>query len=127
LLEAKREIFITGWMISPYFSLKRPDHKEYYRLDVILAKVAKAGIKINIVIYNAPKVALNIDSEFSLRYLSNLSPNIKVLMHPNYLLIPFMWSHHEKLVIVDQAVAFMGGLDLGSGRFDTSAHSLADP
>lgn len=94
---------------------------------MILAKVAKAGIKINIVIYNAPQLALNIDSEFSLKYLSSLSPNIKVLMHPNYLLIPFMWSHHEKLVIVDQLVAFMGGLDLGYGRFDTPAHSLIDP
>ncbi len=27
LLAAKREIFITGWMISPYFSLRRPDPK----------------------------------------------------------------------------------------------------
>ena len=25
LLQAKNEVFITGWMISPYFCLKRPD------------------------------------------------------------------------------------------------------
>ncbi len=36
------------------------------------------------------------------------------------------WSHHEKLVVVDQAVAIIGGMDLCPGRFDTSAHVLHD-
>ena len=49
-------------MLSPYFNLKRPDLKNQYRLDNVLAKVANAGIKVNIIIYNAPKLALNIDS-----------------------------------------------------------------
>lgn len=62
MLAARKEIFITGWMISPYFSLKRPDDQEEYRLDNVLGKVARAGIKVNIIIYNAPKLALAIDS-----------------------------------------------------------------
>ena len=41
-----------------------------------------------------PKVALNIDSEFTETYLMRLSPNIKVLRHPAYVVIPFLWSHH---------------------------------
>lgn len=94
LLSAKKEIFITGWMISPYFSLKRPDPKNEHRLDNVLSKVANAGIKVNIIAYNGPKMALNIDSEFTKNYLSSLSPNIKVHLHPNYVLIPFLWSHH---------------------------------
>ncbi|KAL4912357.1 hypothetical protein BDW62DRAFT_206548 [Aspergillus aurantiobrunneus] len=36
------------------------------------------------------------------------------------------WAHHEKLCIVDGAVAFMGGLDMCYGRWDTHQHSLAD-
>ena len=48
-------------------------------------------------------------------------------MHPNYLMIPFMWSHHEKMVIVDQTIAYLGGLDLGYGRFDSKMHLLTDP
>lgn len=27
LLAAKKEVFIAGWMLSPFFSLKRPDDK----------------------------------------------------------------------------------------------------
>jgi phospholipase D1/2 len=37
-----------------------------------------------------------------------------------------MWSHHEKTVIVDQQVAFLGGLDLCYGRWDSSTHLLTD-
>ncbi|KAK4505731.1 hypothetical protein PRZ48_003696 [Zasmidium cellare] len=36
------------------------------------------------------------------------------------------WAHHEKLCLVDGHVAFMGGLDLCYGRWDTNQHSIAD-
>jgi len=55
-----------------------------------------------------------------------LHTNIKVLRHPSTL-IPFMWSHHEKLVIVDQKIGFLGGLDLCYGRMDNHKHLLFDP
>ncbi|KAL4779269.1 phospholipase D/nuclease [Aspergillus varians] len=37
-----------------------------------------------------------------------------------------LWTHHEKLVIVDQQVAFMGGIDLSYGRWDTIQHPISD-
>ena len=36
------------------------------------------------------------------------------------------WAHHEKLCIVDGCTAFMGGLDLCYGRWDTNQHPIAD-
>ncbi|RDW67489.1 uncharacterized protein DSM5745_09355 [Aspergillus mulundensis] len=36
------------------------------------------------------------------------------------------WAHHEKLVIVDQQLAFIGGLDLSFGRWDPVQHPIAD-
>jgi phospholipase D1/2 len=36
------------------------------------------------------------------------------------------WAHHEKLLLVDGKVAFMGGLDLCFGRWDSHAHPIAD-
>lgn len=38
----------------------------------------------------------------------------------------FLWSHHEKCVIIDQSVAFMGGVDLCFGRWDDDLHRLVD-
>ncbi|THX65423.1 phospholipase D/nuclease [Aureobasidium pullulans] len=36
------------------------------------------------------------------------------------------WAHHEKLCLVDDHIAFMGGLDLCYGRWDSWQHSIAD-
>jgi phospholipase D1/2 len=38
----------------------------------------------------------------------------------------FQWAHHEKLCLIDGKMAFMGGLDLCFGRWDTNAHPIAD-
>ena len=39
---------------------------------------------------------------------------------------PLGASHHEKIVVVDDQVAFCGGLDLTRGRWDTPAHQPQD-
>lgn len=35
-------------------------------------------------------------------------------------------SHHQKIVVIDDALAFVGGLDLTSARWDTAAHHPSD-
>jgi phosphatidylserine/phosphatidylglycerophosphate/cardiolipin synthase-like enzyme/uncharacterized membrane protein YdjX (TVP38/TMEM64 family) len=40
--------------------------------------------------------------------------------------VPVGSSHHQKIVVVDDAVAFVGGLDLTIRRWDTSAHAPAN-
>ena len=36
-------------------------------------------------------------------------------------------SHHQKIVVIDDAIAFCGGLDLTCQRWDTPAHAPGDP
>lgn len=36
------------------------------------------------------------------------------------------WAHHEKLCLIDGRIAFMGGLDMCFGRWDTYQHAIAD-
>jgi phospholipase D1/2 len=40
---------------------------------------------------------------------------------------PIGASHHAKLVVIDDAIAFVGGLDLAKGRWDTPEHRPEDP
>lgn len=35
-------------------------------------------------------------------------------------------AHHEKFIVIDYAVAFIGGIDLCFGRWDVNQHPLAD-
>ena len=62
------------------------------------------------------------DSEHVRNSLSKLHPRIKVLRHPQFSV--WLWSHHEKMVIIDRMLVFLGGLDLTWGRWDTGDHHL---
>lgn len=51
----------------------------------------------------------------------------QVMRHPDHVSSSvYLWAHHEKLVIVDQSVAFVGGIDLAYGRWDDDEHRLTD-
>lgn len=92
------------------------------RLDYVLKRAADRGIKVFILIYNESSFLTNDSTYVKLRFEA-LSPLIKVLQHPLGVL-PTFWSHHEKLVIVDQQYAYMGGLDMGFARYDNSSHRI---
>lgn len=128
LLAARKYVYITGWMITPYFLLKRPAELDdrRSRFDYVLEEIATRGVKVHIILYQEPEIAINNDSEFVERYLEELSSNIRVIRHPKYVVIPFLWSHHEKSVLIDQRVAFLGGLDICYGRWDNPTHALTN-
>ncbi|WP_404381336.1 VTT domain-containing protein [Caenispirillum salinarum] len=41
--------------------------------------------------------------------------------------LPMEASHHEKVVVIDDALAFCGGMDVTIRRWDTPDHRLSDP
>uniref|UniRef100_T1J7Z2 Phospholipase n=1 Tax=Strigamia maritima TaxID=126957 RepID=T1J7Z2_STRMM len=125
---AKEEIFITDWMLSPEIFLKRPILEgQKWRLDKILERKAKEGVKIFVLLYKEVELALGINSLYSKQRLVEKHPqNIKVLRHPDVAQATLLWAHHEKIVVIDQTYAFLGGLDLCYGRWDTHEHRLVD-
>ncbi|XP_012322130.1 phospholipase D1 isoform X3 [Aotus nancymaae] len=126
--EANEEIFITDWWLSPEIFLKRPVVEgNRWRLDCILKRKAQQGVRIFIMLYKEVELALGINSEYTKRTLIRLHPNIKVMRHPDHVSSTvYLWAHHEKLVIIDQSVAFVGGIDLAYGRWDDNEHRLTD-
>ncbi|MEQ2236735.1 Phospholipase D, partial [Ilyodon furcidens] len=50
-----------------------------------------------------------------------------VMRHPDHVSSSvYLWAHHEKIVVIDQSVAFVGGIDLAYGRWDDKEHRLTD-
>ncbi|CAH2272586.1 chromodomain-helicase-DNA-binding 3 isoform X4 [Pelobates cultripes] len=78
LMEAKEEIFITDWWLSPEVHLKRPALNDDFRLDIILKHKAEAGVRVSILLFKEVEMALGINSGYSKRALMLLHPNIKV-------------------------------------------------
>ncbi|CAG8571695.1 11060_t:CDS:10 [Dentiscutata erythropus] len=126
---AKREIFIEDWWLSPELYLRRPPYKnEHFRLDKLLKRKAKEGVKVYVVLYRELEQALTLNSKHSKQVLiSELDENILVQRHPAHGIDgTFFWAHHEKICVIDRHIAFIGGLDLCLGRYDTGRHQLAD-
>ncbi|XP_028972148.2 phospholipase D1 isoform X3 [Esox lucius] len=128
LEESKEEIFITDWWLSPEIFMKRPVVEgNRWRLDYILRRKAQQGVRIFVMLYKEVELALGINSEYSKRTLMHLHPNVKVMRHPDHVSSSvYLWAHHEKIVVIDQSVAFVGGIDLAYGRWDDREHRLTD-
>jgi len=128
LLAAKRVVYIAGWWISPEIYLKRPNGKfPESRLDKVIEKIAKRGVKVYLLQYREPKV-MPMKSDWTRECFLNLNDghrNIQYLRHGD-IAFPYMWSHHEKLVIIDQDLAYVGGVDLSLGRWDSPEYRLRD-
>lgn len=138
LLNAKESVFITDWWLSPEMFLRRPikvddyvdghskhNKQELSRFMDVVNYIAHRGVKVYILVYHEVSIALSLDSKHTKTTLNNLHANIRVTRHPKGA-TDLLWSHHEKLVIIDQHVAFVGGLDICWGRYDNHNHPIVD-
>ncbi|OQE08597.1 hypothetical protein PENVUL_c009G02897 [Penicillium vulpinum] len=140
LEKATETIYIADWWLSPELFLRRPpvQHQEW-RLDQILKRRAEAGVKIYVIVYKEVNQALTCNSAHTKHALRNLCPegtpgygNIRVMRHPDHNIfenaadMTLYWAHHEKFIVIDYNVAFIGGIDLCFGRWDANQHPLAD-
>ena len=140
LEKAKETIYIEDWWLSPELFLKRPPYyNQESRLDQILKRRAEAGVKIYVIVYKEVEQAVSCNSAHTKHALHALCPpgtpghgNITVLRHPDHNVfenagdMTFYWAHHEKFIVIDFALAFIGGLDLCFGRWDNRQHPLSD-
>ena len=140
LEKAKETIYIADWWLSPELFLRRPPYyNQEWRLDQVLKRRAEAGVKIYVIVYKEVAQALTCNSAHTKHALQNLCPpgtpghgNITVMRHPDHNVfenagdMTFYWAHHEKFIVIDYAMAFIGGLDLCFGRWDSRQHPLAD-
>ncbi|GJW43290.1 phospholipase D zeta 1-like protein, partial [Tanacetum coccineum] len=101
--------------------------------QVLLAEEVKErnpmryAINIYILIYKEVSIALKINSSYSQKRLLNIHENVKVMRYPDHFAAGiYLWSHHEKIVVVDHQICFLGGLDLCFGRYDTIEHKVGD-
>ena len=125
---AKDVIYIHDWWLSPELYMRRPAAiSQKWRIDRLLQRKAREGVKVFVIIYRNINSAVPIDSEYSKFSLLDLHPNVFVQRSPNQIRQgTFFWAHHEKICIVDHMIAFVGGIDLCFGRWDTPQHSVVD-
>lgn len=122
---AKSRIYICAWAVAPQLYLRRQDPLDINdRLDYVLKRAAERGVQILILFYDAPRV-LRLESTWVHHTLNGLHKNIVAIRHPNSW-SDMIWSHHQKSIIIDETVAFLGGIDLTYWRFDNREYKIID-
>jgi phosphatidylserine/phosphatidylglycerophosphate/cardiolipin synthase-like enzyme len=120
--QARSHIWIAGWHITPDFGLDRDEGAR--RLRDHLAELAERVDVLVLLWAGAPLPVFSPRRSQVRRVRDELTQGTKVRCALDSRERP-MHCHHEKLVIVDGEVAFVGGIDLtslGGDRFDSGDH-----
>lgn len=126
---ARRQILILGWDFDRRERLHRDEIERDLpdRIGPFLAALVKRRKGLNVyllswdfnMIYAAEREMLP-----ALRLRLEAPPRLHVRLdgdHPNGA------SHHQKIVVIDDRVAFVGGIDLSRWRWDSAEHRPNDP
>lgn len=128
LLTAQECVYIIGWDIDSCFELLRetPDDDMPVQLRDLLNELVKRKPKLEIYILAwdfTPLLAL--DREWLPKY--QLRSRTHERVHFNMqAAVAAGASHHQKFVVIDDSLAFSGGLDITHGRWDSPLHGLDD-
>ncbi|KAF5453226.1 hypothetical protein F2P56_028143 [Juglans regia] len=152
---AKHLIYITGWSVYTEISLvrdsRRPKPGGDIMLGELLKKKASEGVRVLMLVWD-DRTSVGLlkrdglmatHDEETEHYFQNT--DVHCVLCPRNpddggsiiqdLQISAMFTHHQKIVVVDselptggsqkrRIVSFVGGLDLCDGRYDTAFHSV---
>ncbi len=124
---ARETVYILGWDIDSRVSLIRGEEEDGapVRLGEFLNRAArKRKIDIYILVWD-PALIYRFEREaFPRLSLGWKSPRrVRFHLDSNH---PLGSSLHQKIVVIDDAVAFSGGIDLTARRWDTPEHRPGD-
>lgn len=129
MLKAREQIILVGWDVDPRIQLdpENPSSDTPNFLSEFIPWLAQTrpGLKINMLIWNmgAFKMLLRGSAIWTLiRW--RLARHIDVRFDSSH---PVGATHHQKIVIIDDTMAFCGGIDMTSDRWDTPAHEDDNP
>ena len=129
LRKARNVVYISDWWLSPELVLKRPaSENQTNTILEVLGQLADRRVNVYIHVYKEVSLALTLNSLHTKRAFKSRSSRIRIIRHPHRSIVgrQFLWSHHEKVIVIDHYLAFLGGLDLCFGRWDNSHHLLCE-
>jgi phosphatidylserine/phosphatidylglycerophosphate/cardiolipin synthase-like enzyme len=119
---ARESVHITGWHVAPNFELVRG--REPTVLGEALAEAAER-IDVRVLVWaGSPVPVFHPTRKEVLESIQMLTRRTKIRCEPDPREHPFH-CHHEKTVIIDGTLAFVGGIDMtdmAGDRFDTPVH-----
>lgn len=124
LPQARREIWIVGWDFDPDIRLD-PQNSDLTLGNLLRSIIEERhDLEIRILvwamgpIYSGKSLKLFRESGWSSH------PRIDLRFDARH---PLRGSHHQKFVVIDNTLAFLGGIDLTGRRWDDQSHAVPNP
>jgi phospholipase D1/2 len=129
IVNARHSVFILSWDIDSRIRLVPEGANDGYPepLGDFLHEIAASRPDLHVYVLNWDFAMLYaLEREWLPVYKLDWRTHrrLSFRMDPHH---PIGGSHHQKVVVVDDAVAFVGGLDLTRARWDTSDHACDAP
>jgi phosphatidylserine/phosphatidylglycerophosphate/cardiolipin synthase-like enzyme/uncharacterized membrane protein YdjX (TVP38/TMEM64 family) len=130
-LKAERSIFIVGWDIDSRTRLVDESNQANDGYSPVLAEflselvATKPSLQVYILLWDFSVIYASERELFPRISLQWKTPSRVTLCLDDA--VPFGSSQHQKLVVIDDALAFSGGLDLTQRRWDTHEHAPDNP
>lgn len=124
LRKARHSVVIVGWDFDGNVSL-RPDGAD--SIGALLRRLVEARpqLEVRILVWSSAVVhGPSAVGELLLGSAWQEHPRISLRLDTTH---PFYASHHQKIVCIDGALAFVGGMDVTVDRWDTADHVADDP
>ena len=126
--QARRTIFLVGWDLHSDTRLVRGGNTSGYptKLGEFLDALVSEKEQLHVYLLNWDFAMIyTLEREFFPRYKLKWRTRKNIHFHLDGA-HPAGASQHQKIVVVDDAVAFVGGFDLSKWRWDTRAHKPDD-
>jgi phosphatidylserine/phosphatidylglycerophosphate/cardiolipin synthase-like enzyme/uncharacterized membrane protein YdjX (TVP38/TMEM64 family) len=125
LEQARHSVLVLGWDIHADLVLDPNGRAE--PLDRLLDRLTtqRPGLEVRLLIWDWI-LFYSLDRQLlpQWRFDRRTGDQVKFRLDACH---PAGGCHHEKLVVIDGRLAFVGGLDLSSGRWDTPEHRPVEP
>lgn len=132
LRNARHSVIITGWDIDSRTPLVGADGKtgddlpEQFGAFLTELVQRRPQLSIKLLLWDYYSAVYSLERELmpALALQWNTPRQIELCLDD---VLPIGASHHQKIVVIDDAVAFSGGLDITIRRWDDHRHELHNP
>lgn len=127
LERARQSVVFIGWDFDPRIRLRRGTGAREERFIEILERLAetKPGLTIRVLNWTYSMGFGAVRRQVPTPLLAPfVPPRLDIRLDTNH---PVGGAHHQKIVVIDDALAFCGGIDMTAGRWDTPDHIDDDP
>jgi phosphatidylserine/phosphatidylglycerophosphate/cardiolipin synthase-like enzyme len=128
VLDAKRRVLFIGWDFDPRIRMDprrsegRVDGRRPDKLGRVLEEAVRANpeLEIGVLVWDYGVVGALARGVMPIVLLDRRAPDRLTMTVDTH--HPIGGAHHQKIVVIDDCLAFAGGIDVTTDRWDTSEH-----